>query len=155
MKKALSSGLIMGIMVVFVSLAMAGSSPQLLAPQNFSCTKDADSVLFQWDMLENAQKYSVDVEVLLAEGPEGGWEDATIITLSFGTSDRTDGAPISQPDLDVPADSFGYYLPDGITWVDLSGYTARASVKGIGKIGKTGRSQNNPFSNYCGEFTLP
>jgi len=116
------------------------------------CTPDTDSVYFDWDNVDGAYKYSVDVEVLLEEGPEGGWEDATVIKLSFGTSDRTDGFPIEQSDLYVPTDLFGYYLSDGITWVNLSGYTARAKVKALNPPGK---SQNHPFSDWCDDFIIP
>ena len=158
MKKTILAGLIVGITLMFGSWAMARPMPQLpTPPANFKCSPDADSVYFDWDDVPYAQKYSVDVEVLLEEGQEGGWQDATIIKLSFGTSDRTDGFPIYQSDLNVPAELFGFYVRDDITitWIDLSGYTARAHVKAIGKIGQKGRSQNNPFSSYCPDFILP
>ena len=155
MKKTILISLIAGITLIFGSWAMAASKPTLPAPTNLSCTADADSVYCDWDDVVGAYKYSVDVEILLAEGPNGGWEDATIIKLSFGTSDRTDGLPISQSDLDIPADLFGYYYIDengNEVWFDLSGYTARAKVKALNPPGK---SQNNPFSDWCSDFTIP
>ena len=157
MKKIILISLIVGITLMFGAWAMAApkTAPPLLAPTGLICTPDADSVYFNWDDVSGAYKYSVDVEVLLEWGPEGGWEDATTFKLSFGTSDRTDGAPIDQSDLDVPADLFGYYYLDGDgnqVWFDLSGYTARAKVKALNPPGK---SQNHPFSDWCDDFIIP
>lgn len=156
MKKTILISLIVGITLMFGSWAMAGpkTAPSLPAPTGLTCTPDADSVYFDWEDVSGAYKYSVDVEVLLEEGPEGGWGDASIFKLSFGTSDRTDGYPINQSDIDVPADLFGFYIYlDSIpTWVDLSGFTARAKVKGLNPPGK---KQNHLFSAWCDDFIIP
>jgi len=157
MKKTILISLIVGITLMFGAWAMAAPkiAVPLSEPTNFSCTVDADSVYFDWDDVDGAYKYSVDVEVLLEEGPEGGWEDATTFKLSFGTSDRTDGAPINQSDLDVPAELFGYYYLDEFyneVWFHLTGYTARAKVKALNPPGK---SQNHPFSDWCDDFIIP
>ena len=148
MKKTILISLIVGITLMFGSWAMAASKPTLLAPTGLTCTPDADSVLFDWDDVIGATKYSVDVEVLTI----GTWDEGVIVKLSFGTSDRTDGGLMGDSNLDVPLVDFAFDINgDGVP-EQLYGY-ARAKVKALNPPGK-GKSQNNPFSDWC-YFTIP
>ena len=156
MKKTLVLGLIVGITLMFSSLTMAASKPTLPAPTGFTCPTDEDSVNFDWDDVLGALKYSVDVEVLVT----GEWDvnGSVVVKFSFGTSDRTDGFPISQSDLSVGEEVFGYYVWDELNavwvWEDLSGSEARAKVKALNPPGKKVKTQDNPFSGWC-YFTVP
>lgn len=126
---------------------MAGPFPTLPnKPTNLACTADDDSVYFEWDAVDGATKYSVDVEVLIS----GIWEEGVIVKLSFGTSDRTDGGLMGDPNLDVLFSEFLYDL-DGDGILDPVYGDAKAKVKALNPPGK---SQNNPFSDPCG-FTIP
>jgi len=148
MKKTILISLIMGITLMFGSWAMAASAPTLPAPTNLTCTVDADSAYFDWDDVSGANKYSVDVEVLIS----GTWEEGVIVELSFGTSDRTDGGLIGDSNLDVPLVDFAYDLDgDPETPLDVLSGAARAKVKALNPPGK---SQNNPFSDWL-YFSLP
>ena len=154
MKKTILISLIVGITLMFGAWAVAAPkiAEPLDAPTGLTCDPGEDYVYFDWDdNVDGAIKYSVDVEVLIS----GTWEEGVIVKLSFGTSDRTDGYPIEQSDLNVPADLFGYYYLDeseAEVWFDLSGFTARAKVKALNPPGK---SQNHPFSDWCGDFIIP
>ncbi|HBI47792.1 MAG TPA: hypothetical protein DDX93_03630 [Smithella sp.] len=144
--KTIMISFLIGITMMLGTSVMAGSAPTLPAPTGLSCTPDADSVFFDWDDLLGAEKYSVDVEVLI----DGIWNEGIIVKFSFGTSARTDGYSMTQSDLDVLLTEFTYDI-DGDTYPDqLSGFEARAKVKGLTR----GRSQNNPFTDWV-YFTLP
>jgi hypothetical protein len=149
MKKTILISLIMGMTLIFGSWAMAASAPTLPAPTNLICGFDADSANFSWDAVLGANKYSLDVEVLIS----GTWVEGVIVELSFGTSDRTDGRLMGDPNLDVPLVDFVYDLDsDPLTPPDvLSGLPARAKVKALNPPGK---SQNNPFSDWL-YFSIP
>jgi hypothetical protein len=107
---------------------------------------------------ENVAKYSVDIEVPV-DVDNDGLEDM-IVELSFGTSDRTDGLAMSEPNLCVPLSELVYdYDLDGNGIIEeieqgipLTG-TASAKVKALGP-GKGKGRQNNSFSLPC-TFDLP
>lgn len=148
MKKTILISLIMGITLIFGSWAMAASTPTLPAPTGLTCATDADSVYFDWDDVIGANKYSVDVEILIS----GTWDEGVIVKLSFGTSDRTDGGLMGDSYLDLPFTAFVYDLDgDSSTPPDQLFGDAKAKVKALNPPGK---SQNNPFSDWC-SFTIP
>jgi hypothetical protein len=146
MKKILLLGLIIAIVLSFSSIAFArGSSPVLDCRSTWeTCTVDDDSVLFDWswdlEMCEpDPTKYSVDVEMLI-DGESFDDPLAVIQKISFGTGDESNPAATA---LDVPLTSITYW--DGYDFIPFVG-DARARVKGLRPPGK---SQNNPFSDYC------
>jgi len=138
----------MGITLIFGPWAMAASTPTLPAPTGLTCIVDADSVNFDWEDVLGANKYSVDVEILIS----GTWDEGVIVKLSFGTSDRTDGGLMGDSYLDVPFTAFVYDLDgDPLTPPDQLFGDAKAKVKALNPPGK---SQNNPFSDWC-SFAIP
>jgi len=144
--------LALGTSRALVALALlAGSALALPAPQNFSADVVGDNVEFSWDAVEGAAKYSVDVDaaVTLVDGSELSAE------LSYGTSDRTDGGDMADPDLTVPAATILSDLAAvlGVEVNAIAGVDALARVKALNPGRGKGR-QNNPFSN-TDSFTLP
>ena len=116
----------------------------LVAPQSFTATVVGDSADFTWDPVEGATKYSVDIEAVVTIAVLG---DATV-ELSYGTSDRTDGGDMSDPNLTVPIATI---LSDiaaelGVEVADIVSFDASAKVKALNP-GKGKGRQNNPFSS--------
>ena len=152
MKKTILISFIAGIALMFGSFAMAA---QLAAPVwDSECSAiDGDYICFGWEDVNDAVKYSVDVEVPVDTDDDG--EPDMIVELSFGTSDRTDGGEMGHSYLCVPLTDFVYDLDgDPLTEPDsLSGFDATAKVKALNP-GKGKKRQNNPFSIGC-DFTLP
>jgi hypothetical protein len=148
MKKAILIGFIAGIFVMFGSSAMAAlDAPTWSEDPIFS----GGYVCFNWSDVDNAVKYSVDVDVPV--DTDGDEEADMIVELSFGTSDRTDGGLMGDSDLCVPLADFAYDDDDPATPdVQLHG-DASAKVKALAP-GKGKGRQNNPFSLWR-DFELP
>jgi hypothetical protein len=148
MKKAIFISFIVGIFVVFGSSAMALDAPEWAEDP----VVEEGNVCFNWDDVDGAVKYSVDVEVPV--DTDGDLEPDLIVELSFGTSDRTDGGVMGDSDLCVPLSEFVYdddndpETPD----VQLTG-DASAKVKALAP-GKEKGPQNNTFSLWK-DFVLP
>src|SRR3972149_3210612 len=104
MKKVLLMGFVFLMTMIFGLSAHA----QLPAPTGLLCglaDTDADtandSVCCDWDDVTGAVKYSLDIEVPVdTSEPADGIADM-VVELSFGTSDRTDGGSMSDPNLCV------------------------------------------------------
>jgi hypothetical protein len=149
MRKAIFISFIVGIFVVFGSSAMAALDAPLWSED--PVVQDG-YVCFNWEDVEGAVKYSVDVEVPV--DTDGDYEPDLIVELSFGTSDRTDGGLMGESDLCVPLSEFIYdddndpATPD----VQLTG-NASAKVKALAP-GKGKGRQNNTFSIWK-DFVLP
>jgi hypothetical protein len=170
MKKVIFASFLLSIIMIFGSHAMAKNvAGALPVPTNMNCVLDDttgdvtdDSICFNWDAVvvgdKDVPKYSVDIEVPVDVDGDG-FEDM-IVELSFGTSDRTDGLPMSDPNLCVPLSELVYdYDVDGNDIIDeieqgipLTG-TASAKVKALDP-GKGKGRQNNTFSLPC-SFDLP
>jgi len=151
MKRVFIINLILVMVLVFSSFAMAKKDPQFTCPPtNLAVdTSDPTAVCFAWvwECEGTPIKYSIDVE-LLVSGED--WDDplADIQELSFGTSDRTDEEPFDATFLCVPIEAFQYW--DGDSYEPFLG-DAAAKVKALGK-GPDFR-QNNTFSAYI-EFSI-
>ena len=151
MKRTIMISFIVGMTLILGSWVMAAPKPSLPSPTGLACVADGDSVVFTWDAVDGATKYSVDVEVLI----DGTWDEGVIVKLSFGTSDRTDGESMSAPNLDVPFTDFVYDLDgDSLTPPNRLSGEAKAKVKALKPPGAGFKSQNNPFSEWC-EFSIP
>lgn len=125
MRKALFSVLIVGVVMMTASMAMAVKPgpclPDPPSPDDFACTDDGASVEFTWGAIPLATKYSVDVEVGDAE-------------YSFSA--------VTSP-LSVDFSEF-----------DTCG-TGVAKVKGLNPPQKGNCSQNNPFWSGLCVFQVP
>jgi len=139
---------------------MAATVPgDLPAPAYINCTLNVDSVCFDWGIVEDAVKYSVDIEVPIDVDDDGLVD--MIAELSFGTGDRTDGLEMSDPTLCVPLSELVYdYDLNGDGFIDeteenipLTG-TASAKVKALGP-GKGKGRQNNSFTTEPCTFIIP
>ncbi len=91
-----------------------------------------------------AEKYSVSVDA--GYDTDGDGIADMFFEFDFGTSDRTDGDPISQSDLDIPIADLDYDV-DGDTLID-SPIKAELKVKGLSHYAKK-LKQNNAWSNIC------
>lgn len=148
---------------LFAVLSLVGilSTPLfalLAAPTNFIVTVGEDDVFFDWDDVEDATKYSVDVCVEVTYATETG-EETIPVEMSFGTSDRDDGGDMADSDLLVPQETiiagvFAALADMGIDTSTISDLTlqATAKVKALNP-GKGKGPQNNPFSDEA-EFEL-
>ena len=152
MKKVILSILITLMVAMFTSAVIAKKlSGDLNPPANPPNVTDmGDFICFNWDDVDDAVKYSVDVEVVVTNS---GFE-GTEVELSFGTGDREDGLPISLSELCVHKADFAYDLDDNPdTPLQILTGTAKAKVKGLNP-GKGNGRQNNPFSDWSNLFDL-
>jgi len=144
MRKAVLALCVVGLMGVAAWAALD-------APANFTATVGGTDVVFDWDDVLGATKYSVDVDAAVTYTIDGIDYEASG-DLSYGTSDRTDGLPMAQSDLTVAqatiiADVFAALTAQGIDVSLITGLTidALASAKAL-NAGKGAGAQNNPFS---------
>lgn len=127
------------------------------APQNVNCLVDptGDFIDASWDIslcsglvadppYPEAEKYSVSVDANY-DTDDDGLEDMSY-EFDFGTSDRTDGLPISEPNLAIPIADL--VLTDPTTGATYSPLTAELKVKGLSHHTKKLR-QNNTWSSNC------
>jgi hypothetical protein len=117
----------------------------LAAPTGLLCPVVGGVIEADWDELANATKYSVNVIATYdpLETPLDPTDDVSL-DFDFGTSDRIDGAPISQSDLDIALSALEVDFGSGA----LAPYDVQVRVKGLHSGKKQGR-QNNPFSGLC------
>jgi len=149
-KTSLISFLIVSVTLLFASLAVAAQpSPACDAtPTGLVCPTDADSVNFDWDTTvcpnaTTADKYSVDISYASADG-------LTLIETSYGTSDRTDGLPMSASQLEVPlADLAALGIPCG---QDIEAKVKALEMTGNRKYGKA--NEKNPWSFPSCKFQI-
>jgi hypothetical protein len=133
---------IMGVLVTVCAAATLLAA--LAAPLNFTAIVSGDDVVFDWDPVVDATKYSVDIEAEVTVAALG----EETVELSFGTSDRTDGGDMSDSDLTVPIATILSEIAAelGVDEADIISFDATAKVKALNPGRGKGR-QNNPFSN--------
>ena len=149
MHKIILGTLLLGLSMIFVSQPMAANVPgDLPAPAYINCTLNADSVCFDWGIVGDAVKYSVDIEVPTDVDGDGLVD--MIVELSFGTGDRADGLQMDDPTYNLWDDTFINETEEGIP---LTG-TASAKVKALGP-GKGKGRQNNSFTTEPCTFIIP
>jgi hypothetical protein len=139
-----------GLFMMAVVFMFGSPAAALEAPEGFTCTVVPGAVQFDWDDVDGAVKYSVDVEVEF-DSDDDGFADMTL-EFSFGTSDRTDGGLMGDSDLLVPLSAFAVDIDDDTIPEQISG-AALGKVKALAPGRGQGR-QNHPFSLPC-QFTLP
>ena len=141
MKKAILFSLVVGMILMFASLAMAkkddGAVPQ---PANLTCSVGDGLVTFNWDDVTEAVKYSLDVDVEIDSDNDG--ENDMTVEFSVSTIESL---------VNIAITDFKYDI-DGNGSLDQLTGPATAKVKGLDP-GKKKR-QNNLFSLPC-DFVLP
>lgn len=143
--------------VFFTSFCLAEPIPgDLAAPVMTSVNLDGDQICFEWTADPNAVKYSVDLEGTVAFVADAN-DVAIDIELSFGTSDRTDGADMSEPFLCVDTDVICSEI--AAILAELEYNPASYTLDGFAKVkalnpGKGKGRQNNPFSEPVAIPTL-
>lgn len=136
-------------MVGLILLSGSARAEHLDAPANVTCEVVEGMIFVAWDEVEGAVKYSVDVE---AEYDIEG--EIEVLEFSFGTSDRTDGGEMGDPDLLIDLEDLALCEEildeDGevIDVVCLSPVAVRVKVKALDPGRGKGR-QNHPFSEWC------
>ena len=148
----------LGFIALAVALMAGPAFAALPAPANFTAAWDTDVLECDWDDVTGATKYSVDITATATydtgeDDPDTG-EDILAeveVEASFGTSDRTDGDPIGQSDLDIPEADIVDLLAalDAelvLLGVDAISVDLEAKVKALNP-GKGKGRQNNPFSS--------
>jgi hypothetical protein len=139
-------------LLTIVGLVMpVAAMASLPAPTNLTVGSGADTLNFDWEDVDGAEKYSLDIEAVVTYYDELLMENVAVeVTLSFGTSDRTDGEPISASFLDVPVEDILTALLDQLGIDDpgdiISVEDPIAKVKALAPHDDKGR-QNNPFSD--------
>ena len=130
---------------------------------------DEYTIAFDWDPVDYAVKYSVDIKGLVVyvdiDGDEG--EPALlaeVVEVSFGTSDRTDDGEMGDSDLTITFDELAAAIADELGLVEgdlVLGLTdpseldpedpelgeACAKVKGLDPTRPSKKRQNNLFSD--------
>lgn len=121
----------------------------LEAPTGVTCEVVDDTIAADWDDVDGAVKYSVDV--VAAYDIDGDGEPDEIAEFSFGTSDRTDDGEIGDSDLTIAladlvvgVDSDG----DGVEDTFFDPVAAMLKVKALDP-GRGRGPQNHPFSEWC------
>jgi hypothetical protein len=140
---------------MLLALAAPSRADHLPAPTGVTCAVVDGAIAADWDDVDGATKYSVGI--VAAFDTDG--DDAADVTIDFdfGTSNRTDLAPMSQSDLMIPLaalttpfDTDGDPLTDAVL---LDPISAQLRVKAL-HPGKGKGSQSHPFSAFC-EVALP
>ena len=136
--------------LLFVASPAFGAPPvrqPLPAPTDVSCPVVGDVIAADWADVEGATKYSVDV--IAGFDVAGNGVVDTTLDFDFGTSDRTDGLPISESDLTIPLTALTstFTRADG-TVVTLDPLTINLRVKALNP-GRGRGPQNHPFSAVC------
>jgi hypothetical protein len=148
------------VFILFVGLALARDVAQakgpknvkaaaapasLAAPTNLTCPVNAGVIEADWDDVTGAKKYSVDVVATYDTGVLGDPTDDTTLDFDFGTSDRTDGAPINQSDLDILLSDLDFDFGSGL----ISPYDVQIRVKALNAGKGQKERQNHLFSAFC------
>jgi hypothetical protein len=122
----------------------------LSAPTGLVCPVVNGVIEADWDDLidpntgQPVPKYSVNIVATYDTGVIGDASDDTTIDFDFGTSDRTDGALISQSDLDIALSALLVDFGAG----PIAPYDVQVRVKGL-HSGKGQGRQDNLFSAFC------
>jgi hypothetical protein len=124
----------------------------LAAPENVTCDVVDDEIVVDWDDVDGAAKYSVNV--VAAYDTDGNGEADEIVEFDFGTSDRTDGGEISDSDLTIPLDALVLGVDtdgDGEEDTFFDPVSVMLRVKALDS-GQGKGPQNHPFSEWCVVF---
>jgi hypothetical protein len=119
----------------------------LLAPTNFSAVLSGGVISAIWDPVPDAVKYSVNI--FAGYDTDADLEADVWLDYDFGTSDRTDGALMSDPYLDIPFADLVLEVDtdlDGVPDAFYDPISVEAKVKALAP-GKGAGRQDNPFSD--------
>ncbi len=139
------------MLILTMVLAVSVIAAPLPAPENLTVDVSPTELSLDWDDVEEAVKYSVDIEGTVVYLDSEDQEVEADIELSFGTSDRTDGGAMGDSDLTILIDDLADAIASelGISVDDLVWLEAEAKVKALAP-GKNKGRQNNPFSDQEG-----
>lgn len=139
------------MLILIMVLAVSVIAAPLLAPENLTVDVSPTELALDWVDVEEAVKYSVDIEGTVVYLDSEDQEVEADIELSFGTSDRTDGGAMGDSDLTILIDDLADAIASelGISVDDLVWLEAEAKVKALAP-GKNKGRQNNPFSDQEG-----
>lgn len=138
--RKLALSIFVALIVVAVQPALGrgrgkGPGGHLDAPENFTATVMGNEVVFSWDAVEGADRYSIEVEAyVMLDGVMG----PVSVDLSYGT--RNPGLTVPVPMLCDDIAAALDVAPGAIRTLD-----AWAKVKALNP-GKGRGPQNNPFS---------
>ena len=149
-----------GMLVVLLALVIVSSiglaakeAGPLPAPENFDARVRAGGLFFSWDASRGAEKYSVDCKCKVTYfNTETRTRETKEIKCSFGTSDRTDGQPISTPWLYFPQTAvvrivLAKLAEEGVDRTKVGAFQLECTAKVKALAHKTVRGrQNNAFS---------
>jgi hypothetical protein len=145
MKKRLSKLTILAAAGLFATSTLV-SAHHLSNPINVLCPIIGDVIQADWDVVQDATKYSVNVIATYDTGISGDPSDDTSMDWDFGTGDRTDGLAIDRSDLMIPLSALVHDFNTGAG--PQSAVAAQLRVKGL-HSGKDQQRQNNLFSDFC------
>ena len=139
------------MLILTMVLAVSVIAAPLPAPENLTVDVSPTELALDWDDVEEAVKYSVDIEGTVVYLDSEDQEVEADIELSFGTSDRTDGGAMGDSDLTILIDDLADAIASelGISVDDLVWLEAEAKIKALAP-GKNKGRQNNPFSDQEG-----
>lgn len=139
------------IILCVVGLMGVAAWAALPAPANFTAVVGATDVVFDWDDVAGATKYSVDIYATVTY-KIAEVDTTASVKLSYGTSDRTDGGVMGDSDLTVAQ---GTIIEDVVAALAAGGVDVglitdltidgSAAAKALNP-GKGAGRQNNPFS---------
>jgi hypothetical protein len=138
---------ITGLMVI----ATEARADHLEAPTGVTCDVVDDTIAADWDDVDGAVKYSVDVVVAYDTDGDGEPDEEAILEFSFGTSDRTDGGEIGDSDLTIALADLTVGVDtdgDGVEDTFFDPVAAMLKVKALDP-GRDKGPQRHPFSEWC------
>ena len=148
------------LILCFIGFTGVAAWAALPAPVNFTATVGGTDVVFDWDDVVGATKYSVNVDATVTFTTSGGGDLEANVDLSYGTSDRTDGLPMAQSDLTVAQstiidDVFAALIAQGVDVTLITDLTinASASAKALNPGKGAGRQNNQPSNSWDFELT--
>jgi hypothetical protein len=121
-------------------------------PTDFVVNFDGTTIATSWTAVPDATKYSVNI-VAEYDLDEDGVLDLSV-DYDFGTSDRTDGALMSDPNLNIPYDALLYDV-DGDGVGDIAPGMAAARVKALNPGKGNGRQNNEFYSPFVPFIPIP
>jgi hypothetical protein len=146
MKRNLSLIGFAGMIVIAIGLVGPSVAGHLPAPTGLMCPVVGDIIEADWDDVLGATKYSV--AVMAGYDRDGDSSVDATNEYDFGTSDRLDGDPIDQSDLDIPLSELDADFDQDGTTVTLSPIEVDLRVKSL-HPGKGQGRQNGAFSDPC------
>jgi len=144
----------MAVLLLSVPAIAAKEMGSLDAPVLESVGLRSGYVVLDWNDVNDATKYSVDIEGTVTYYDSNSMTRVTVdVELSFGTSDRTDGGEMGDSYLAIPESDLCDAVLDALAEMGVNlDFVGDFQLLSSGKVkaldpGKGKGRQNNPFSN--------